>query len=472
MAISFQGSPGALFNALGKLGLVVKQVAAYQAAQKTNYIDPTNGVYAQLNGAVDIQAIISTAYLTDLSGPEVSCFTVQQIAQQYLNRLVWLDNPQPNQDLTSVNLTASITEMIRQMKQQGQTVLQMTITATPGTVWQNVDTPPGNPVMVVSTYRPVDGLLLENSFSEPIQVTCASDSFTGGATAFNEPFSLTGEAPIGDVFAWNWPQGSGASISVNAIDGSTDAGSGNYLTNSDFEDWTTTANVPDNWTLDVGTAGTNTLQQTSIVYSGTSSLELVGDGSSTLTTLSQTFGASPGTSATLSPETQYACNLFLRRGGASVTQGVLRVALVDTNNAVLNDNAGTPCSFTIDLTTLTTGWSSFNGAFRTPYNAPSVVKLQLSLTTSLPNGVPVFVDKVSFGVMSQLYTSGPYVSIHAGNVPSTVNDYNKITITNSRGAGGTLSTFQTLCNQFYSLQSQDVLIPSSFTPSISDTLIS
>ena len=466
MALNFQGSPGAIFNCLGKLGVVVKQVQTYQAAQKTNYIDQTNGVYAQLNNMVDIQAIISTAYLTDLSGPEISCFTVQNIAQQFVNRAVFLDNPQPNQDLTSVNLTDTIKEIIRQMKQQGQTILQMTITATPGATWGNVDTPPGNPVIVTSVRRPVDGLILENSFSEPIQVTCTSDSFTGGATEFNETFSLTGEASIGDVFAWNWPQGSGASISVNAIDGATSGGSGNLLTNSDFETWTV-ANTPDSWTIDTGTAGTNVLQNTGNVYSGTSSLELLGDGSSTLTTLSQTLASN-----TLSPEAQYGCNLFLRRGGSAVTQGVLRVALVDSSNVVLVDNANNPCSFTIDLTALTTGWSAYNGAFRTPYNAPATIKVQLSLTTSLPNGIPVFIDKMSLGAQSQLYTSGPYVSIHAGNVPSTVNDYNKITITNSRGSGGTLDTFQTLMNQFFSLQTQDVLIPSSLTPTVPDSLIS
>ena len=100
-----------------------------------------------------------------------------------------------------------------------------------------------------------------------------------------------------------------------------------------------------------------------------------------------------------------------------------------------------------------------------------MVKLQLSLTTSLPNGVPVYIDKASFGAMSQLYTSGPYVSIHAGNTPSTVNDYNKLTITNSRGAGGTLDTFQCLMNQLFDLQSQDILIPSSLAPTIPDSLI-
>lgn len=470
MAINFVGSPGAFFNALGKIGLAIKQVKSYQTAQKTNYIDANAGIYGQLNGAVDIQALISQAYLTDFTGPENACSTVQNIAQLYANRLVWLDNPQSGQDLTNVNLSASITEIIRQMKEQGVTIQQLTLTAASGS-WGNVDTTPGNPVLVTSLHRPSDGLLLENAFGETLQVTCTGDSFTGGETAFNEPFSITGEASISDAFAWNWPQGSGAFSSINAIDGAANVSSGNFLTNSDFESWITTANVPDNWTLVTGTAGTNTNQETGIVYSGTSSLRLTGDANNTTTTLTQAFNNSAGTTDALSAETQYSCNLFLRRGGTAVAQGVLQVDLIDSNSNIISDNTGTACSFTIDLTSLSTNWQAFNGVFRTPYNLPATVSLRLHLTTALPNGVSVYIDKASLGQMSQLYTSGPYAALHAGNIPSTVNDFNTLTITNSLGASGTLSTFQVLMNQLFSLQPQDILIPSSLTPTVSDSLI-
>lgn len=471
MAINFVGSPGAFFNAMGKLGLAIKQVKSYQTAQKTNYIDANVGIYGQLNGAIDIQALISQAYLVDFTGPENACATVQNIAQLYANRLVWLDNPQPGQDLTSINLFASITEIIRQMKEQGVTIQQLTVSASAGPSWGNVQTTPGNPVIVTSLYRPSDGLLLENAFGELLQVTCTADSFTGGQTAFNEPFLFTGEAGIGDVFAWNWPQGSDTSLSINAIDGATSNGSDNMLDNSDFESWSNTANIPDQWTLTTGTAGVNTNQETGIVYSGTSSLRLTGDNNNTTTTLTQTFDSSNGTTDILNPEIQYSCNLFLRRGGTAVAQGVLQVDLIDSNSNIISDNAGTACSFTIDLTSLSTNWQAFNGVFRTPYNLPATVSLRLHLTTALPNGVSVYIDKASLGQMSQLYTSGPYVALHAGNIPSTVNDFNTLTITNSLGAGGTLSTFQVLMNQLFSLQPQDILIPSSLTPTVSDSLI-
>lgn len=468
--LNFQGSPGAVFNAFGKLGVLIKQAASCQAAQKTNYIDQTNGVVAQLVAQPDIQAVIGSSYINDLSGPETSCVTAQQVAQLYLNRLVFLDNPQPFQDMQSVNLSASINEMIRQMKIAGQTVLRMSIGTTVNGNFTNTNATPGNAVIVVSTKRPSDGAVLENSFAETIQVTCAADSYSGNQTAFNELFTVTGENSQGDVFAYNWPLGSGANTTTSAIDGGTSNGSGNLLTNSGFA--TFTSNTPNNWTITVGTAGTNIFKETSLIFTGAAALKITGDGSSTLTSLQQQFNNAAGTGGALTLQTQYGVNLWLRGGASPPAQGVLQVDLVDQNGTIINDEGGAPNSFTIDLTTLTSTYQPFNGAFRTPIVMPTSQYLRLHLTTSLPNGVSVYVGKVSLGSMTQLYTSGPFLSIHAGSIPSVQNDYTSVSITNSLGAGGTKSTFQVLCNQLFGLQPSDILIPSAAVPTISDNLIS
>lgn len=467
MTISFQGSSGSLFNALGRIGKAIGQVRTYQLAQQSNLIG-NNGIYPQLDNSPDIQALIGSSWINSLNGPESVCATLVQVAQVYMDRLVFNDNPQPNQSLQSTNIPASIAEVIRQMKAEGVTILQMTVTAAPTGAFTNVYYSVGNEVIVTSVKRASDGAVVENAFPETLQVTCTGDSVLNGATAYNEPFSVTGEASQGDVFAYNWPAGSGASISINAIDGDTSSGAGNFLVNSGFA--TFTSNVPDSWTLQVGTAGTNVFEETGLIYSGPAALRITGDNSNTLTALAQQFNSSVNANE-LTPLTQYSHNIFLRRGGTVPTQGVLQVALVDSGGTVIADQNGVANSYTIDLTQLTTAYVASNGVFRTPALLPSSIFLRLALTTSLPNGVSIYLGKGSLGLMSQLYTSGPSVAIHSGNQIARISDYTSILVSNSFGAGGSLSTFQVLLNQILSNQPNDVLFPSALAPTISDTLI-
>ncbi len=470
--LSFANATGNLFNRLGKLGLCVKTIKIAQTTLLPNMTDPTNGVVGQYNAESDLQALMGSNYIGVLSGLEGVCQTTRNMATQTINRMVFRDNPQYFQTLTQVNKLISIAYVINQMRGQGASVLRMTVGATPGAFNGT-----GNGVVVVSTVRPFDGLPLENSYAENVLVTCTADSYSGGATAGNEPFTITGAGAQTDPFAFNWPLGSNGNTSVNAISGAGNNSLGSILQNGGFDTYANVPNVPDNWTLFQGTAGVNTFQETTLVYAGAGALKLVGGGVNVPVTLRQQFNSSSGTSATLTPQTQYSFNMFLRRDGTQAGTGQLTASLVDGGGNVINDQAGTPNTFTINLTGLTTNYAAYNGVFRTPHILPATVYLQLSTPTGqgLTNGRAVYLDYSSLGLMSQLYTSGPFFSVHSGNVPfiaSPVADNAQVAITNSRGVGGTLSTFQTLWAQLFpEMISQEFLLPSSASPTISDGLI-
>lgn len=466
MAIPMSGSPGDLYNRLGKIGLLVKQMKSYQTTQLTNMTDTTNGVVAQFNAESDIQADMGSNYITLLNSPAAALGSFcQQMSAEALNRMVFRDQPRLNQNLQQTNLLASLVEVIRQMEEQGATVLAMTVTGTPGSFVGH-----GNGIVNVSVRRAADGKVQENSFAEDLQFTCDADSFSGTATEGNESFTVSGSGSQGEVFAFDWPLGSNATVGVSAIDGNSDNSAGNLLTNSGYEAWTN--NVPDNWELTVGVGGTNVFRNSSIVYDGDFAMQIVGDGSSTLTALLQEFdNGTDGTDGALAPQSQYSVNTFARRDGIAAAAGVWEIALVNESGVIVQDDNGTNNSFTIDLTTLTTSYASFTGVFRTPSIMPSQIFLRQRLTTALTNGRSVYFDKMSLGEMTLMYTGGPSVAVHAGSVPFLIGDYEFTVITNSRGAAGTLSTFQTLFNQFFDMLSLDLLLPSSSTPTISDALI-
>src|SRR5207245_535316 len=121
-------------------------------------------------------------------------------AQAIVNRLVDRDNRQINQNLQNQVILTSLQELIRQMKISGDTVLNMSISATPSFPvnggWGNPEFPNnlgnGNGILVTSVKRPFDGLVLENSFAENLLFTCTGDTYTGGSSAGNESFVATG----------------------------------------------------------------------------------------------------------------------------------------------------------------------------------------------------------------------------------------------------------------------------------------
>lgn len=460
--LSFNNAPGNLFNRLGSIGYWLTLLRQFQNDLDTAMTDVSSGSTIQYTGEADLQAQIGSAYLGALSSAEACANTAQQLAIDTVNRMVFRDNPRIAQNLNSVNLTASLQELIRQMNLAGASIQSQTVTATPSSF-----TGQGNGVLVASVRR-YDGLTQENAFAEALQVLCSDDSFSGGATEGNEGFTVTGTGNEPDPFAFDWPLGSNAETSLNAIDGESDNANGNLLTNSGFGAFT--GGIPDNWTAVLGSG--NFSQESTIVYDDTTSaLKITGDALGTLSELTQTFNDSDGTSGILDAYTQYALNVWMRRDGIAPAAGVLRFALVDDTDTIINDQAGNACSWTVDLTALSTAYVAYNGFFRLPAKPPATIKLQVKITTALTNGRAVYLDKMGMGLTTQVYSGGPALAVFAGSLPFVVQDYATATIANNRGGVANLASFGPLLQRFYNLASLDLLIPSSSTPTISDSAL-
>lgn len=462
--INFSNVPGNCFNALGAIGYLAVQSESYQTTLLGALIGGS-GITAQLLNQPDISANVGQNYLDLVNNPgsNIGSFA-QTMAGLVLNRIVFDDYPQINQSLTQVNIPASIAEVIRQMNVQGATIQSQTVGSTinqfsnfPGNI--------GNGAVLVSLIRPEDGKFLENAFAETLTAYCSQDSYIGGATAGNELFQVNGESAA-NVFDQNWPLGSGLSTAINAVDGTQNNGtSGNLLNNSGFDVWS--SGLPTNWTFVTGSG--LVAQQTSIVFNGAASLQVTGDGSTNLN-FYQTFNSQ--NTSTLQGIVQYGTNIWLRRGGLATT-GIMVIDLVDQNLNVTSDAGGRQNTFTIDLSTLSTIWSPFNVAFRTPLALPSSQSIRIRTTTAINNGGLVYMDDMCFSLMNQLLPSCPYMTVFSGGVPFAQGDYAQAIITNGRGPGGTLTTFQTVLFQlFYPLSfTSEVIWPSNSSPSISDALI-
>jgi hypothetical protein len=461
--LSFSDATGNLFNRIGRLGKLVSLSDAYGENLVTYFTDVTDGAVGQYDTESDLQALLGSTYQSFANSPSGVGGYMQGVAASTLSRMIFRDNPIILATLNGINTQVSLLELIRQMSVMGASVLAPTITATPGTF-----TGYGSGVLVASTRRALDCAVMENSYAETLTAFCTGDSYSGTATAGNEPFTVYGVG-AGATFAFTYPAGSGATRGINAIDGSVDGSAGNILYNSGFDAFT--SNTPTYWTIAVGTAGTNVFEETTEVYGDGSSLRILGDG--TLVSVTQEFNVSTGTPLTLDNRTQYAVNLWMKRdGGAAWGSGQLTVDLVDVGNTVIPDVDGNPNSVAFDLTTLSTTFAAFNTTFRTPINLPDRYFIRYRLTSAIPVGRNLYIDRTALGETTQVYTSGPSVALFSGDTPFLAQDNVPCVVTNSRGVAGTLDTFQTLfARLFPDMLSSELLLPSSATPTISDLLI-
>lgn len=460
----FSNFAGSVFNQLGNTGYLLNQCRTYQGNLQNSLTNLSNGSLTQYAAMSQVQALIGSNYINQVNSPGSTLGgLLQNVATQALNAQIFASNPRISQTLQSLNIVASLQELIRQMKVAGATVLQMSVSATVPTGSNGGNfTGTGNGIINYSLRRPSDGLLLENIFPELLQFVCTQDSYTGGASAGNEGFIITGQGSETNVFAYDWPLGSNCQLTLNAINGDSSNANGNILTNSGF----TTAssgntNFPANWVLTTGTPGTNIFLNSGIIYTSGNSLQFLGDGS-TLININQPFNNSTtGTGGILSPLAQYSLNLFMRRGGTSVSAGILTVDLVDQNNNVIQDQNGVANTVSFNLNTLSTNWTAYQGVFRTPQVLPTNQFLRMRLTTAINSGASCYIDKSSLGFFSQAYTSGPWLAVHSGNINFVASDYSSISISNAFAGGGNQTTFQCLMNKLFSMQSNDLLLPSS-----------
>jgi hypothetical protein len=449
MSIPLDGFEG-FFTRLGRI--------AYSVALHNSYRGSTIGTRAD---------IISDQF--NSSQQPVRDLLYQNLAQQRAQMSAWpaydaqmvrqtlIDMANASNPLSAKTVQVAMTALIAQMVADSDTVQANTVSVSVATGSGNV----GDAVCIASV-KNAAGINMEYVIPELIVLTATNDSQSGAVTAGYESWSVKSPVAQGDLLSWDWPKGSGVSASITAVP--ADDGGQQLLTNGDFEDWTV-SNTPDNFAILVGSAGT-TILRAAVPYRGTYSLSFVGNGSQ-LTSVAQEFNDSTdGTTYRLLPSTVYALCVSVKVS-ATPSGGVLAFSLVDSTNAVINNDAGDANTISKDLTTVSTTWVRVSGFFQTPALLPAEpLKLAVRLTTALENAKTVYIDDLTMVAPLPAYAGGPYLAVFPGATATVLGD--NFTVTVSNNLAGQL---QTWCNRVFSMTSMNMQLPSATSsPSIPDSL--
>ncbi len=442
----------ALFTQLGRCGKLALLVNQHQAALPAA-LEALITLYDATTppGLRDVVATL-IAYAGNgavVSNQQAWMSLVQEAARQTVIRTVRADRPS-----SAGRLGEALAEVVRQMVTQAKTVKRSTTS-----VAAVAGTNSGDGVCVVSSKRG-DGLSNELIFPEVVRVECVADSYGGGRAAGREGFTYFGQVGNpADVWGYDWPRGSGVATGYTV----TSPADETYVLNGDLEDFAT-ADVPDSWTIAVGTAGTHVLKDIVVFYDGAASVKL--PGSATLASLTQ----EPATA--LSGQTPYAVALWVRTSGVPAA-GVLTVDLCDSGGTVTTDTAGTSNSFTQSLPGLTGAtWTPISGVFRTGKSVPSGVKLRVRLTTALSGGTDLNIDRVVMTPLLAPYAGGPGLALVGGAAPFAAEDVFTVTSANDRASATYNATFQAFFDRAFGMRSLGTQLPSTAgTPTQLDTLI-
>lgn len=376
-------------NRLGPLNKALLAADTFRGTTMPGLIEDLQEVFDGGTAAVrrSIEDVFSV--LDDLQGVDVDGLAA--LAEQILIDMTNANNPLPDRTLAT-----AMDEFIRELKAQSYKVASNTVSAS---ATQSGLT--GNGEVIISTKNP-QGIALQNLIPEDLEVRVLSPT----------SLQVLGEDAENDLLSHNWPQGSGAAATYTPV---LPDSSDSLVTNGSFDAFTT--NVPDGWTVGVGTPGTTVGEEASTLYrSGGKALKITGNGSQ-LTAIYQDLVT------VLEPHTQYAL-AFMIRMDSDPAAGALKVSLHD-GSVVINDEAAAANELAFTLTTgLSSGWVRKTAVFRTPDPLPAACRLQIELTTALTNSRVCRIDDLTLSVMSQ--PSGddrtPYLQFVDGSTPYSIDD--------------------------------------------------
>lgn len=466
MAIPLTGT-GGLFTRLGRIIYGLNSLNAYLGSSTFAGLASVGVTQTNINNqflSTD-QNVIDNLYLN------VASFRSGQTSwESYLTGLAQATLIQMANDdapLPTKTLPTALALLIAQMGSATASVNQPTTSVGAITAAQADGTVNTGTGTLVASVKSATGKTLDYIFAETVTAICTLDS-QNGATARQEVFTVSTPSAAPDVFGYNFPLGSGVTSTITVVDPTIDNSGGNILSNSDFQLYVNTANLPDQWSLIAGTPGTDILKGAAASGAfGTFSFQFL-PVSSSVPAIAQTFNSSGGTLGTLLPDTIYAFNVFAKKSSSLVGAGAISFDLINGSNAIITDQFGTANTITKTASTFTTAYTAVNGFFRTPNLLPTTIKLQARVSTTFANaGATVNLCGMSLTPATALYPSGPTVAIFAGPVNFYIPDGFSFPINNNYAG-----LFQVGLDKFFSLRSTGLAIPSNTSPTISDTLVS
>jgi len=457
-----------LFARLGKLFGMAETIRTHQNNLRTEYADVVS-VYSDAdmfmvgNLAREIEARINDS--------ERLLRLIQQDAETTLIEMV-------DDDLVSAyggglefkNRQQALRELVRQMHANSSSVDGTTITI--GTVTaggSNV----GNGTMLVSalasqTYAPtvVDYPSVK---TELIRSRCIRDANTTRVSEKAEQFEVLGQRSEKHLDE-EWPKGSGLRHVVFAANPSYTNGTGpgeNTLRNSDFELFV--SNAPNFWNIATGSAGTTVLS-TATAYTGSSALEIVGDGS-TAVKLTQAFNTQSGTLGRIKPDTVYSLSFAVRRNGTA-TAGNFKVYVTDGSTVLNNADSNRKMEISIAYNLIggiTTSYQLKTLVCMTPKSIPKGAYIVIETDTPFNTGCSIYVDHLCLAEMHRADAGGVAYQIIPGSTRFAYDDEFTSQITNNAEGEFTIEF-----DRFFDMQTLGYALPSNYAggETISDGLIS
>lgn len=454
MGIDWQSNPTGLYYRIGRLVAAINNHGADGsglAAELAQVMDPYNR--SALTSLV--------AGLSGLYGSwQQQAGNMQRLLAGHVDlSIVDADTVQSFLGLTNAGLTTVLPLLRAQALVDGQTFKKCTTalgSLTPGAgnrgngtvlLTRLLDgvTPP---LLNGSANAAYAGLLSELCVpSETMTFTCGTDSVSGSATEGSELFSWQGGQKY-LPFDWH-AEGSGAGPRLIC------AGNPTLIANASFEQWEgSDGNTPSGWTIDGGTPGVNIFHETGIVARGSSSLKIVGDGSTGTIGIHQAIV--PGM---LTPLRMLACSIRFRSSSVPAA-GRFQVYLSGTGytpGASERINLAAASFPTAAFSSATTLLSFF---VILPQVIPSDVALHVAVTNTLSNAVSLYLDSLTLDGVN--YHGGFGAQVVPGTVPFQVGDTFTVVVSNDQAG-----TAQDFFRRWYRIQMPSA---TSGSETVSDTL--
>lgn len=371
---------------------------------------------------------------------------------------VLIDSVTTNDPLIPATVEACLIELVDQMKNDNETVQKIANTVT-------VSDPSGLNIVRVALVNS-DGGINQHTIAEKIRLEVTSDSFTGGTAAGNETLTVIAKDAAADVFNYDYPAGSGSTVTLERTNMNASASEGNSVANGNFNLFDIdTPTIPNNWNAitSYGVAGTNWLiSSNGLKIQNLASVRLQQDISSSVR----------------AKNVYHVHFRFKLNSSVVLSSGSITVDLVDSSGNTMVDNSNAYLAksvlfSSIDLANLGV-YQDVDATFVVGSKTPSTVFLRIMCNGTDQTGVTVELNRLVLTEMQKLYDGGPYISL-LGLDSDTLYTGQRIDITITKsldGAGAfTNNTFQVLFDRLFEMSSKGITLPSSTVPTILDTLI-
>jgi hypothetical protein len=470
MALTYDGTNG-LFTRLGTLVEMMDQVRTHQnnlktllADVQTTYSSADAWMIDALSAGIEPRIQEAGGILSD----------IRAAAEKTIVEMCWTEAMASPSSSTNVMRTKTIDDalvwLIREMDKDSETVNGTTVNKTSASYGASNT---GNGVFVYNTEAPDTLLKSTNDYpnirSEIVEARCIQDAQSGGITRGGELFELRGQ-PMYSGLDYRFPGGSGKTIRVNCISAGIDAGpiGQNILTNGDLEDQT--SNLPDQWSIVTGTAGTHFSTETGAgnFWRGAKSLKLI-HGTGTLFDIRQQFGSATGTAARLRPDRPYVI-AFAAKKDATAT-GNIRISIKNASGTIMDSGDFTSPSanflFSYNVASFTTSMALYTLTLRTPRAMPRDMYIHLESTTTIATA-SVYIDEIVLAELIPIAPGGQAMGLVAGSTDWVIDDNGRFGFTNNN-EGEFVRAFDRLFDMYH----RGLSLPANYssTETISDSLI-